>query len=151
MIYLLFGQPCSGKTTLAKQLYYKFATEKSIHIDGDEYRQVFGNTGYDRDSRIENYKSAFNTAIYLDHKDYTVILSFVCPYIEARDYLYYFNKTTKFVFLEYNSTQEARGREMFHVKDFEEPIYHELINPNFISLNTSKLTENQCIEKILDL
>jgi adenylylsulfate kinase-like enzyme len=149
MIYLLFGQPCSGKTTLANYLYSELNTEKKIHIDGDEFRAVIGNFGYDRQARIENLKSAFDMALFLQHKRFIVILSFVAPYIESRYYLKDRFSNTKFIYLQYNPKRDKRGREDFHVKDFQEPTFEELINENFISLNTSKLTENQCLSKLL--
>lgn len=148
MIYLFFGQPCSGKTTLAKRLYSKLDVNNTIHIDGDEFRAIFGNTGYDKQSRLDNVKSAFDIAIYLNAKKYNIILSFVTPYIESRYYLKDKVLDTKFIYLEYNTKKNIRGREKYHVEDFEMPTFEELINENFVSLNTSKLTENQCFDKL---
>jgi adenylylsulfate kinase-like enzyme len=149
MIYLLFGQPCSGKTTLSKKITEYLSLEKKvIHIDGDEYRKVVGNSGYDRYSRLENLRSAFNTALFLEAKGYIVILSFVSPYIEARLYLKEKQPETKFIYLEYNSKRQKRGREQYHVKDFEEPCYEELINKNYTYINTTKVSENDCFLKL---
>jgi len=149
MIYLFFGQPCSGKTTLAKKLLFHLPTLQTIHIDGDEFRQFTGNKGYDKESRISNVKSAFDMAIFLHLKGFNVVLSFVTPYIVSRYYLLDKCPDTKFIFLEYNSTKSKRGREKYHVMDFESPSFEELINKNYISLNTSKLTENQCLQKLV--
>lgn len=150
MIYLFFGQPCSGKTTLAKYLTEYISHEKKvIHIDGDEYRAITGNTGFDRSSRTENLKSAFNTALFLQTKGYVVVLSFVTPYIDSRLYLKDKNSNTKFIYLEYMSKKEKRGREQFHVPDFEDPCYEELTNKNFTYINTSKTPLELCYKKLV--
>ena len=39
MIYLLYGQPASGKTTLGKLLSEYF--DSPFFIDGDEFRSLF--------------------------------------------------------------------------------------------------------------
>lgn len=148
MIYLFFGQPCSGKTTLALKLYSKLNPINTIHIDGDEFRAILGNKGYDRQSRLNNVKLAFDMAFFLAVKNHNVILSFVTPYAESRYYLKDKYPATKFIYLEYNSKKYKRGRENYHVSDFEEPTFEELINDNFVSLNTSKLTESQCFDKL---
>ena len=44
MIVVLFGQPCSGKTTLAKALHEEFDERQThYHIDGDKLRELFSN------------------------------------------------------------------------------------------------------------
>ena len=48
MIIVLFGQPHSGKTTLAKQF------PSSRTIDGDELRELFANKDYSKEGRIRN-------------------------------------------------------------------------------------------------
>jgi len=148
MIYLFFGQPCSGKTTLASKLTSRLNPLSTIHIDGDQFRAILGNNGYDRKSRLNNVKSAFDMAFFLEVKGYDVVLSFVTPYAESRYYLKDKYPATKFIYLEYNSNKTKRGRESYHVSDFEEPTFEESINDNFTSLNTSKLTENQCFDKL---
>jgi adenylylsulfate kinase-like enzyme len=149
MIYLFFGQPCSGKTTLGKYLTEYLSHEKHvIHIDGDEYRQITGNSGFDRSSRTENLKSAFNTALFLETKGYIVVLSFVTPYIESRLYLKDRQPDAKFIYLEYNPKKQKRGREKYHVSEFEEPSYEELINKNYTHINTTKLSEKECFTKM---
>jgi adenylylsulfate kinase-like enzyme len=150
MIILFFGQPCSGKTTLAKSLYDTLNVSPNlIHIDGDEFRKITGNVGYDRKSRLDNVKSAFDMALFLKAKGRTVILSFVTPYIESRLYLRDKFPDTKFIYLEYNHIKNVRGREKYHVADFESPCFDELQNDNFSVLNTSKLSEYQCIKRIM--
>ena len=69
-----------------------------------------------------------------------IVLSLVYPFKEAREYLNSLTKDVKWIYLTYT---EIRGREEFHLKDFEEPIDEQVLH-----LNTSELTINQCIEAI---
>jgi gluconate kinase len=135
MILVLFGQPNSGKTTLAKQLSsYK-------NIDGDELRELFSNKDYSREGRIRNLNRASDIAHYLHRHGNNVTLSLVYPYKEARDYLRSLEPEAKFVYLYYTG---ERGREEFHVKDFELDLTQEEI----WTLDTSKLSEEECIKQI---
>ena len=127
MIIVLFGQPHSGKSTLAKQLSYK-------NIDGDELRELFANKDYSREGRIRNLNRASDIAHYLNSNGEDVTLSLVYPYKEARDYL---NNLSKDVFWIYLTYSEKRGREEFHVNDFEEPIQEKVLNINTSSINLS--------------
>jgi adenylylsulfate kinase len=147
MIILLFGQPCSGKTTLAKEIYQSIQFEKKIHIDGDEFRAVVGNTGYDRNSRLNNVKSAFDMALFLESKGYIVVLSFVTPYKESRQYLKDRSPNTRFFYLEYDAS-ENRGRESYHVSDFEMPTATEHFGSHFTSINTSIKTKTEAVMQI---
>ena len=44
MIYVLYGQPASGKTSLGKLLASHLDTP--FIIDGDEFREMFANINY---------------------------------------------------------------------------------------------------------
>jgi adenylylsulfate kinase-like enzyme len=136
MIIVLFGQPNSGKTTLAKM----FPTFKNI--DGDELRELFSNKDYSKEGRIRNLNRASDIAHYLHRHGNNVILSLVYPYKEARDYLRSLdNEYVIFVYLHYSG---ERGRENFHVKDFE----LDLLEENVLSLNTSHYSIEECITQI---
>jgi len=133
MITVLFGQPHSGKSTIAKQL-------KGHNIDGDSLRDLFLNKDYSKEGRIKNLNRASDIAIYLDSIGYSVILSLVYPYKEARDYLNSLCNEVNWIYLTYD---KQRGRESFHVKDFDNPI-----KENVLHLNTSKLSIEECVNKI---
>jgi GTPase SAR1 family protein len=135
MILVFFGQPHSGKTTLAKQ----FSTYKNI--DGDELRELFANKDYSREGRIKNLNRASDIAHYLNSQEDDVTLSLVYPYKEARDYLNSLTEDVAWVFLHYDDT---RGREQFHVKDFE----LNLLEENALSLNTSDLLVEECVKQV---
>jgi adenylylsulfate kinase-like enzyme len=152
MIIVLFGQPCSGKTTLAKKIQnWIFATrnETSVHhIDGDEFRQIFSNTNYSREGRIQNLNLASSVAHYEHHYHDFVLLSFVYPYQEAREHLTRLSgENILWIYLHYDDTLEERGRESYHAKDFEYPLESEVD----IILNTGILSEGQCLNEIISV
>ena len=122
MIIVLFGQPHCGKTTLAR----KMMGDQVHSIDGDELRALFKNKNYTREGRIQNLNRA------------SVILSLIYPYKEARDYLNDLNENVKWIYLTYNG---ERGRENYHVKDFEVPGETEKV----LRLNTTELSPEECI------
>ena len=76
MIVLLFGQPASGKTTLAD----KFEYNNQIRIDGDRWRDITQNKDYSKEGRLKNLKGAFDMALYLEKEGFLPILSVVTPY-----------------------------------------------------------------------
>jgi adenylylsulfate kinase-like enzyme len=138
MIVVLFGQPHSGKTTLAKKLIVE---NNDYHIDGDALRDLFKNKDYSKNGRINNLNRASDIATYLDFTtDKNVVLSLVYPYKEAREYLDSISNNVKWIYLTYNLD---RGREGFHVEDFDIPN-----NKNNLHLNTDTLSEDECINQI---
>jgi cytidylate kinase len=66
MIYVLYGQPASGKTTLGNLLASEVNTP--FIIDGDEFREMFTNKNYGKEGREENIKNANAVATYLNKK-----------------------------------------------------------------------------------
>jgi len=134
MITVLFGQPCSGKSTLAVKLQADF------YIDGDHLRLMFKNNDYSREGRVKNLNRASDIATYLHYNGNDVVLSLVYPYKEARDYLNSLSPNVKWVYLTY---QLDRGREAFHVKDFDYPEEGAALH-----LNTEWMTEEECIKEI---
>ena len=123
MIYYFTGQPGAGKTTLAVLSY----DDGCIHIDGDDIRDIFNNKDYSEEGRKQNIRRAHDIAQFMDAKGYTVIISLVSPYRELRDEL----KSKTNVVEIYVHTTEIRGREHYHVKDYEPPI------KDFIDLDTT--------------
>ena len=138
MIIVLFGQPHSGKTTLAERL--EFENLYYIHIDGDKLREVFNNKDFSREGRLRNLQKASDIAAFLNGMSYDVVMSVVYPYKEARDYLNNLVPNVKWIYLTYAN---PRGREGFHVADFEEP---EL--ENFMQINTDNQSIEETLEKI---
>jgi adenylylsulfate kinase-like enzyme len=117
MIYLLYGQPASGKTTLGKLLANHFNTP--FIIDGDEFRKMFTNKNYGKDGREENIRNANAVATYLNKKtaeEGHVIVSLVNPYESLRKELKNNNKNQV---IEILLLSDRDLRKEYHVKDFE--------------------------------
>ena len=143
MVILFYGQPASGKTTLA-DAYVQKNWEKHlgiIRIDGDKWRDITKNKDYSKEGRIKNLKGAFDMALYLEQLGYTPILSFVTPYDELRQYLKDNSKKLIQVYLEYS---ENRGRSDYFAKDFEIP------KIECLQMNTSELSIDECVNKITE-
>ena len=145
MIILLFGQPASGKTTIANALHEDFWLDSmcaTIKIDGDRWRDITQNKDYSKEGRVKNLKGAFDMALYLEKEGYIPLVSFVTPYQELRDYLKERAEKLIQVFLTY---EDDRGRNQNFAKDFETPTDCDLY------LNTSIESMEECIEKIKKL
>lgn len=148
MITLLFGQPHSGKTTIAHSLQTRLFIEYGQHIpiiDGDEIRDIFKNKDFSKEGRLRNLQRISDIATFLSYKYPHVIISAVYPYKEARDYLKELNSNHVLtVELQYILN---RGRENFHVKDFE----CEKSGVNHIRLDTDEFTIEECTQKVFEI
>lgn len=147
MITLLFGQPHSGKTTIAHALQTKLFIEYGEHIpivDGDEIRDIFKNKDFSKEGRLRNLQRISDIATFLSHKYPQVIISAVYPYKEARDYLKELNSNhVLMVELEYIL---ERGRENFHVKDYE----GERSGVNYMKIDTDEFSVEECTQKVFE-
>ena len=137
MIIVIFGQPGAGKTTIAQHL----VKENFHHIDGDVLRDIFKNKDYSREGRIKNLNRASDIAVYMNSISSNVVLSFVYPYEETREYLSKLTKGVKWIYLIY---QEDRGRDQFKVADFELP---HMDNVDLI-INTSNTSVEDSVDQI---
>ena len=135
MIILLFGQPASGKTTLAN----KFEYDNQILIDGDRWRDITQNKDYSKEGRLRNLKGAFDMALYLEKEGFLPILSFVTPYEELRQYLNEKSSALVQIYLTYNTD---RGRNSYFATEFDQP------SGSYLHLDTSELDINDCLTKI---
>ena len=131
MIYWFTGQPGHGKTVLAKSLKeyieYNYSHKQVFHVDGDDLREILVNKDYSKQGRENNIRTAQSIALYLDNKGYDVVVSLVAPYKELREEF----KSRADVKEIYVHTTEERGREQYHVQDYEAP------TENFIDVDTT--------------
>lgn len=114
---ILYGQPGSGKTTLANNLQSYLTTIyiDSFIVDGDVVRNITGNKDYTEVGRIKNNLDALNIAIEESSKGKFIIFAMVLPYKSLRKIISRVMDSKSF-FLE---TTEIRGRENYFAKDFE--------------------------------
>jgi len=152
MIYVLYGQPASGKTTIGKKMAEFLQTP--FVIDGDEFREMFSNANYGKDGREQNIRNANAVATYLNKKgargewaaiycrdkggnsikglsleeDTDVIMCLVNPYEKLREELKE-NNQDEVVEIYLQSDRELRRE--YHVEDFE-------IGSPEIMINTDK-------------
>jgi adenylylsulfate kinase-like enzyme len=146
MIIVFYGQPHSGKTTLATKLQETLFLQHEPTppiIDGDEIRNIFKNKDYSKEGRIKNLNRISDIATYLESKYKVVIISAVYPIKEAREYLDSISENVVWVYLKYN---DIRGREEFHVKDFDVP---SGVNNRNLFLNTSIFSIDECIKEVI--
>ena len=165
MIYVLYGQPASGKTTIGKKMAEFLQTP--FVIDGDEFRDMFSNKNYGKDGREQNIRNANAVATYLNKKgargewaaiycrdkggntikglsleqDTDVIMCLVNPYEKLREELKE-NNGDEVVGIYLQSDRELRRE--YHVEDFE-------IGSPEIMINTDKDIEStwQFLKNIL--
>lgn len=142
MIYWFTGQPGAGKTTLAKLLSDNFDA-KSIIVDGDDIRAIYDNKDYSEVGRRKNIELAQNLARFLHHKGFKVMVSLVSPYRDQREtFKEEMGNQLKEIYIH---TTEIRGRESFHVSDYEPPL------ENFISVDTTNDDEFTTLQKLKSL
>jgi len=141
MIYWFTGQPGAGKSTLAAALKSALKARKQsvVHLDGEELRDITGNTDYGETGRIANIRSGQKLAAKLESEGISVIASFVSPYRGLREEL----KAKHRVVEIYVHTTAIRGREKYHAKSYEPPL------SNFVDIDTTNATIEDCVGKIL--
>jgi adenylylsulfate kinase-like enzyme len=144
MIYWFTGQPGAGKTTIAKELITYLNNSKLVHVDGDDLRDIFKNKDYSENGRRKNIERAQDIARFMNEKGYTVIVSLVSPYKDQRETFKKENDVIEILV----KTNEIRGREGFHVKEYDPP------TDDYIELDTTnKRVDESFIEliKYIDL
>ena len=141
MIYWFTGQPGAGKTSIAKVLIDKLP-KNTFHVDGDDLREIFNNKDYSETGRRKNIELAQHITHFLHNKGTNVVVSLVSPYIDQREE--FKQKIGNDIIEIYVHTENLRGREDFHVKNYEEPL------ENFLDMDTSDVIIEKCVDKILE-
>lgn len=140
MIIVLFGQPSSGKTTLAHAIHQFFA--KAEIVDGDAVRKITQNHDYSRQGRIRNLKNVSEYANELS-AERIVIVSAMYPYQESRDYLNTLHNDVLWIYLRYDGNDRSKIK--FRLHDFEPPVKTEKL----LQLNTGLHSISSCSYEIL--
>ena len=141
MIYWFTGQPGAGKTSIAKSLIEKLP-KNTFHVDGDDLREIFNNKDYSETGRRKNIELSQHLTHFLHNKGNNVIVSLVSPYKDQREE--FKDKLNGSIIEVYVHTENIRGREDFHVKNYEEP------TDNFLDMDTSDVLIETCVKQILD-
>jgi adenylylsulfate kinase len=118
MIIWLTGQPGAGKTTLANWLIASYP-DKGVIVDGDDIRQIFDNKDYSEEGRRKNIDLAQKISKFIHMKGGIAIVSLVSPYKSQRDE--FKSIMGKDLIEVYVHTTDIRGRENFHVKEYQPP------------------------------
>ena len=143
MIYWFTGQPGSGKTVLANMLKEEYLPH-AYRIDGDEMRELFKNKDYSMKGRIANIDAAQKIAHYLHNQGKDVIVSLVSPYSDQREeFKDIMEWQIQEIFVHYNLAEVRRGREQYHVMDFQKPTF------DFLDIDTTTDTPEKSLKKIL--
>jgi adenylylsulfate kinase len=143
-IIWLIGQAGHGKTVLAKLLedyIDRVGVNDVFHIDGDDLRNLTINKDYSRIGREQNIRNAQVIAKYLQNKGYHVVVSLMTPYLDIREE---FKNNTENVYEIYVHTTDIRGREQFHVEDFQKPVF------NYLDMDTTNITPEKSLKEIID-
>ena len=147
MIYWLIGQPCCGKTTLAKALAARLRVKyRVLHLDGDELRKIFGNDkGYTPETFTKEWRNEQTRVLQkltrlVCSQGIVVIVSTVNPYRDVREEFKNDGTGTVVEILVHKT--DTRERESFNVADFEIPL------SNFISVNTTGKTPEESLKEL---
>jgi adenylylsulfate kinase-like enzyme len=136
MIIWLYGQPGSGKTTIANIVAPMLNAQI---IDGDAIRNNLLNFDYSIEGRKKQNQSIIDIAMYLDYKKNNVVIASVAPYKHYRDLI----KKTHNALLINLYCKSIRGREKYFVENFEEP------DQDDIKIDTSKHSIQETVDIVL--
>jgi len=146
MIYNFIGQPHSGKTTLSKHLRTALEIRKKVGsvyiIDGDKLRDLFQNKDYSELGRRKNIVIAYSIARYMQdlNPSNDIIIAVVSPFIDLREEL---KEATNVIEILVHTTN-VRGREKFHVANFEDPIF------DYIDIDTTDIDELSSVNELFN-
>ena len=143
MIYTFIGQPCSGKSTLAKMLHKKLPG--SLYLDGDELRRIFKTSNsaehFTREWREEQTRILQRFVAYIADQGIIVIIATVNPYRNIREE---FKKSRKDLMEIYVHKSIERSRESFNVTDYEPP------TEDFVDIDTTTDTVEESFNEVFE-
>jgi adenylylsulfate kinase len=139
MIYWFTGQPGHGKTVLASA--FKQKLDNVFHVDGDDLREIFDNKDYSETGRRKNIELAQHLSHFLHNKGQNVVVSLVSPYKDQREE--FKEKMGDNIKEIYIHTTEIRGRENFHVENYQQP------TENYLDIDTTNTSVEECLNQII--
>ena len=161
-VIFLTGLSGAGKTTIAKLLFEKLQKlgEPAMILDGDEIREIFKTTGFDKKSRDEHVKNVGRTAAFLQRRGTIAIVSMIAPYSEVRKECR--DMSTDFTEVYVNTSltvcenrdvkglyKKARAGEIKSFTGIHDDAPYEVpVNPDII-LDTTVMTVDECVDTIL--
>jgi len=154
-IFWLTGLPCSGKTTIAKEL------AKHIHaeiLDGDDIRRIIKNTDFSAQSRKNHMMSVAEFASILS-KYNNVIVSLVSPIKAVREEIKknYPNLTEIYIYADIETCKKRDVKGMYKlamegkIKNFTgvDDAYEEP-DSSTTMIDTTKINVQDSVKKILE-
>ena len=155
------GLPCSGKTTIAKEVK-KILEEMGRDVellDGDTIRDYIRNKDFSKEGRNKHLRYIAVMARLLSKRNVIVLCSFVSPYRENRDFarsicddfVEVYVKTPLDVCIERDVKGMYKKALKGEIKNFtgiDDP-YEEPLNPEII-VETDKETLKESAKKVLD-
>ena len=144
MIYVLYGQPGSGKTTLSQllstQIQHRFDGNEAVIIDGDEFRKIFNQTDYSPKGRKNNIRAANSVATYISKVNTVdVIVALVNPYEHLRAEL----KANNSQVVEIHLWSNRDLRREYHVDNFEVGLPEHTLNTDSPVNESWKILRNK--------
>lgn len=153
------GLPCSGKTTIAKEL--RGVIPNIAILDGDELREWLSPKDFSKEGRNEHNKKVAYLAKLLEKHHVPVCVSLISPFIENRDIARQIISPEKFVEIYVKCPIEicesrdvkgmykkARNDEIKNFTGVSDP-YEIPPNPD-LTLETEKYSISDCIQTILE-
>lgn len=159
----LTGLSGAGKTTIAREVESRLRLNgtTAMLLDGDEIREIFNQTGFDKKSRDENVKNVGRIAAFLQRRGTVAIVSMISPYREVREEC----KKMALAFIEIHvstSLEVCESRDVKglykkvrdgEIKNFtgihESSPYEVPLNPDLI-LDTAKMDLKECVNSVLN-
>ena len=138
MIIVLFGQPGSGKTTIAERIQKEIG---GLHLDGDILRKLFDDKDFSMKGRRNNIQRAMNIAKYERQRAETVIMSMVFPFNDQRVAFSLMNDVF-WVYLRYSG---GRGKDDRKVVEFQPPV-----GIRYVEVQTDKKSIDESVAFILE-
>lgn len=155
-IFWLTGLPCSGKTTIARQLSRHL---NATVLDGDDIRKIMNNNDFSEKGRAQHMRSVAYIASLLSQNT-NVVVALVSPLKKAREELKQRYPNILEIYIKCD-IQVCKNRDVKGL--YKKAINGEITNftgvqvsyePPFspdLVVETDKLSVKECVEKILAL